>query len=104
MNCWKKVSNQLETLGPFDRPQSLLVIGILYRYAMRDHIVSVNPASFVEKPSVRTRKAAEERLAPEQLAVSLPITGRTRIAFRLAAATGMREGATIRPSLARRGP
>ena len=73
--------------------KALTCVGILYRYAMRDHIVSVNPASFVKKPSVRTRKAAEERLTPEQLAVLFThCTGRTRIVVRLAATTGMREG------------
>lgn len=56
-----------EPLGPSTVRKALLVVGILYRYAMRDHIVTVNPASFVKKPSVRTRKSAEERLTPEQL-------------------------------------
>jgi integrase len=56
-------------------------------------MVTVNPASFVKKPAVRTRKAAEERLTPEQLAVRFThCTGRTRVALRLAAATGMHEG------------
>src|SRR5450631_3667849 len=80
-------------LGPSTVRKCLLVVGILYRYAMRDHIVSVNPASFVKKPTVRTRKAAEERLTPEQLAVLfIHSTGRTRIAIRIAASTGAREG------------
>jgi hypothetical protein len=47
--------------------KALLVVGILFRFAMRDHIVQVNPASFVKKPSVRARKGPEERLTPEQL-------------------------------------
>jgi integrase len=73
--------------------KALLVLGILYRYAMRDHIVTVNPASFVKKPSVRTRKAAAERLTPEQLAVLFThCSGRARIVVRIAATTGMREG------------
>jgi hypothetical protein len=47
---------------------------------MRDHIVQVNPASFVKKPSVRTRKAANERLSPEQLGGFFAgLKGRTRI-------------------------
>ena len=72
--------------------KALLVVGILYRYAMRDHIVTVNPASFVKKPSVRARKAAEERLTLEQLAVLFThCNGRTRIVVRGAATTGMRE-------------
>jgi integrase len=80
-------------LGPSTVRKCLLVVGILYRYAMRDHIVSVNPASFVKKPSVRTRKAAGERLTPEQLAALFThCTGRTRVALRIAAATGVREG------------
>jgi integrase len=80
-------------LGPSTVRKALLVMGILFRFAMRDHIVSVNPASFVKKPSVRTRKAAEERLTPEQLAVLFThCSGRTRIVVRIAATTGMREG------------
>jgi integrase len=82
-----------QPLGGSTVRKCLLVVGILYRYAMRDHIVSVNPASFVKKPTVRTRKAAEERLTPEQLAVLFThCTGRTRIALRIAASTGAREG------------
>jgi integrase len=82
-----------KALGPSTVRKALLVVGILYRFAMRDHIVSVNPASFVKKPTVRTRKAAEERLTPQQLSVLFThCTGRTRVALRLAVATGMREG------------
>jgi site-specific recombinase XerD len=44
--------------------KALLVVGILYRFAMRDHIVTVNPAALVRKPAVRARKAADERLTP----------------------------------------
>jgi len=89
----KGAAPEWKPLGPSTVRKCLLVVGILYRYAMRDHIVSVNPASFVKKPSVRTRKGAEERLTPEQLAVLFTHTeGRTRIALRLAAATGMRQG------------
>jgi integrase len=80
-------------MGPSTVRKCLLVVGILYRYAMRDHVVSVNPASFVKKPTVRTRKAAEERLTSEQLAVLFThCTGRTRVALRIAASTGAREG------------
>jgi integrase len=80
-------------LGPSTVRKALLVVGILFRYAMRDHVVSVNPASFVKKPTQRTRKAAEERLTPEQLAALFThCTGRTRVVLRIAATTGMREG------------
>ena len=73
--------------------KALLVVGILFRFAMRDHIVHINPASFVKKPSVRTRKAADERLTPEQLGGFFAgLTGRTRIVVWIGAATGMREG------------
>lgn len=79
--------------GPSTVRKALLVLGIVFRFAMRDHIVSVNPCAFVKKPSVRTRKAAEERLTPEQLAALFAhCSGRTRIVVRLAANTGMREG------------
>jgi integrase len=47
----------------------------------------------LKKPSVRTRKGAEERLTPEQLAVLfMHCTGRTRIVVRIAATTDMRGG------------
>lgn len=73
--------------------KTLLVVGILFRFAMRDQIVAVNPASFVKKPSVRTRKAAEERLTPEQLAAFFETqSGRTRVVVKIGARTGMREG------------
>lgn len=89
----KGVEPDWKPLGPSTVRKALLVLGIIYRFAMRDHIVSVNPASFVKKPSVRTRKAAEERLTAEQLAVLFThCTGRTRVIVRLAATTGMREG------------
>ena len=89
----KGVEPDWKPLGPSTVRKALLVLGILYRYAMRDHIVTVNPASFVKKPSVRTRKGSDERLTPEQLAVLFThCTGRTRIVVRIAASTGMREG------------
>src|ERR1700722_1224240 len=89
----KGVAPDFKPIGASTVRKALLVVGILYRYAMRDHIVSVNPASFVKKPSVRTRKGAEERLTPEQLALLFThTTGRTRVALRIAAATGCREG------------
>jgi integrase len=60
---------------------------------MRDHIVQVNPASFVKKPSVRARKGPEERLTPEQLGGFFSgLKGRIRIVVWIGAATGMREG------------
>jgi len=80
-------------LGPSTVRKALLVMGILFRFAMRDHIVAVNPAALVRKPAVRTRKAADERLTPEQLAALFgTLNGRTRIVVRVGAATGMREG------------
>jgi integrase len=82
-----------EGTGPSTVRKALLVLGIVFRFAMRDHIVSVNPCTFVKKPSMRTRKAAEERLTPEQLATLFAhCSGRTRVVVRLAANTGMREG------------
>jgi integrase len=82
-----------EGLGPSTVRKALLVVGILFRFAMRDHIVQVNPASFVKKPAVRTRKAANERLSPEQLGgFFVGLKGRTRIVVWIGAATGMREG------------
>jgi hypothetical protein len=70
--------------------KALFVVGILVRFAARDHIVVVNPASFVKKPTVRTRKAADERLTPEQLAgLFSKLNGRTRIVVRIGAATGI---------------
>jgi integrase len=89
----KGIAPDWKPLGPSTVRKALLVVGVLYRYAMRDHIVTVNPASFVKKPSVRTRKAAEERLTPEQLAVLFThCSGRPRVVVRIAATTGMREG------------
>ena len=83
-------------LGPSTVRKAILVMGILFRFAMRDHIVAVNPAALVRKPAVRTRKAAEERLTPEQLAgLFETLHGRTRIVVRIGAATGMREGETF---------
>ena len=80
-------------VGPSTVRKALLVIGILFRFAVRDHIVQVNPASFVKKPAVRTRKAANERLSPEQLGGFFAgLKGRTRIVVWVGAATGMREG------------
>jgi integrase len=73
--------------------KALIVLGIVFRFAMRDHIVSVNPASFVKKPTVAKRKGAHQRLTPDQLALLFTHTkGRTRIAVRIGATTGMREG------------
>lgn len=80
-------------LGASTVRKALLVVGILFRFAMRDHIVAVNPASFVKKPTMRTRKAADERLTAEQLAGFFAgLKGRARIVVRIGAATGMREG------------
>ena len=80
-------------VGPSTVRKALLVVGILFRFAMRDHIVQVNPASFVKKPAVRTRKSAAERLTPEQLGRFMTgLHGRTRIVVWIGASTGMREG------------
>jgi integrase len=89
----KGIGPEWKPIGASTVRKALLVVGILFRFAMRDHIVTVNPASFVKKPTVRTRKAAEERLTPEQLAGLFgTLKGRTRIVVRIGAATGMREG------------
>jgi len=89
----KGAEPEWQPLGPSTVRKALVVLGILFRFAMRDHIVAVNPASLVRKPVVRSRKGADERLTPEQLAVLFAnVTGRTRIVVRIAAATGMRAG------------
>jgi len=89
----KGIEPEWKPLGASTVRKALLVVGILFRFAMRDHIVAVNPASFVKKPTVRTRKAAEERLTPAQLTGFFgTLKGRTRIVVRIGAATGMREG------------
>ena len=63
-SCWRRASNRWKPIGASTVRKALLVLGIVFRFAMRDHVVAVNPVSFVKKPSVRTRKAAEERLSP----------------------------------------
>jgi integrase len=89
----KGVAPEWKPLGASTVRKALLVIGILFRFAMRDHVVAINPAQFVKKPSVRTRKGADERLTPEQLAAFFNgLTGCTRIVVRIGAGTGMREG------------
>jgi integrase len=118
----KGIEPDWKPIGASTVRKALLVVGILFRFAMRDHIVAVNPASFVKKPSVRTRKAAEERLTPEQLSrlfadlkaraaieeskrrererrrkkeatgYTVNAPARTLIVVRVGAATGMREG------------
>jgi len=89
----KGIAPEWKPIGASTVRKALLVLGIVFRFAMRDHVVAVNPVSFVKKPSVRTRKASEERLTPEQLAELFAVaTDRTRIVIRIAATTGMREG------------
>jgi integrase len=89
----KGIEPDWKPLGASTVRKCLLVVGILFRFAMRDHIVAVNPAGLVRKPAVRTRKAAEERLTPEQMAAFFAkLTGRTRVVVRIGAMTGMREG------------
>jgi integrase len=73
--------------------KALLVLGILFRFAMRDHIVTHDPTAHVKKPTVRKRKEKEERLTPEQLGKLFTVLkGCPRIIVRVAAGTGMREG------------
>jgi integrase len=89
----KGVAPEWKPVGASTVRKALLLLGIVFRFAMRNHVVAVNPVSFVKKPSMRARKAAEERLAPEQLAKLFSVaTDRTRIVIRIAATTGMREG------------
>jgi integrase len=89
----KGMEPEWQPLGPSTVRKALLVLGILFRFAMRDHIVAVNPTTLVRKPAVRTRKAADERLTAEQLtALFEKLSGRTRIVVRIGAATGMRQG------------
>jgi integrase len=89
----KGAEPEWQPVGASTVRKALLVVGILYRFAMRDHIVAVNPAALVRKPAVRTRKAADERLTPEQLTTLFgTVSDRTRVVVRLGAATGMREG------------
>lgn len=73
--------------------KALIVLGRLFRFAKRDHIVAHNPTVDVGKPSIRSRKGEEERLTPDQLRqLFRVIRGRTRVAVQLGARTGMREG------------
>jgi site-specific recombinase XerD len=73
--------------------KALIVMGRLYRFAKRDHIVTHNPTVDVGKPTVRSRKGAEERLTPEQLADLFDVvSGRTQVVVHTGARTGMREG------------
>jgi integrase len=89
----KGVEPDRKPLGPSTVRKVLIVLGIVFRFAMRDHIVTVNPASFVKKPTVAKRKGAHQRLTPDQLTVLFThVKGRTRIAVRIGATTGMREG------------
>lgn len=78
--------------------KALLVLGIMLRFAIGDHVVKVNPVRFVKKPAQRTRKAAHQRPPREKLVKLFASTrGRTRIVVRIAAATGMREGEIFGP-------
>ena len=73
--------------------KALIVMGRLYRFAKRDHIVTHDPTVDVGKPTVRARKDADERLTPEQLVeLFAAVKGRTRVTVRIGASTGMREG------------
>jgi integrase len=73
--------------------KALIVMGRLYRFAKRDHIVTHNPTVDVGKPTVRSRKGAEERLTPEQLADLFDVvSGRTQVVVHIGARIGMREG------------
>jgi integrase len=73
--------------------KALIVLGRLFRFAKRDHLVAHNPTVDVGKPSVRSRKGEHERLTPGQLKKLFKVVrGRTRVAVQLGARTGMREG------------
>ena len=56
--------------------KALIVMGRLYRFAKRDHIVTHNLTVDVGKPIVRSRKGVEERLTPEQLADLFDVVSR----------------------------
>ncbi|MDB6014603.1 MAG: integrase family protein [Gammaproteobacteria bacterium] len=115
----EKWRNEMLEKGAGKSPvrKALIVMGRLYRFAKRDHIVTHNPTIDVGKPTVRSRKGAEERLTPEQLAtlfdvlkgprtLRVPKRGsggtsvrvvdngwaRTRVVVHIGARTGLREG------------
>jgi hypothetical protein len=100
----KGVEPGWQPLGASTVRKALLVLGILFRFAMRDHIVAVNPAALVRKPAVRTRKAADERLTPEQLAALFAtLSGRTRIVGTHRRGHRHEGRGDLRPALGRRG-
>ena len=97
--------------------KALIIMGRLYRFAKRDHIVSHDPTIDVSKPTVRSRKDADERLTPEQLAALFEVVkgprtlrvpkrgssgpgirvvdngwARTQVVVHIGARTGLREG------------
>jgi integrase len=91
----EKWRNEMLEQGAGKSPvrKALIVLGRLFRFAKRDHIVTHNPTVDVGKPTVRARKDADERLTPEQLLKLFTVVeGRTRVVVRIGAGTGLREG------------
>jgi site-specific recombinase XerD len=113
----EKWRNEMLEKGAGKSPvrKALIVMGRLYRFAKRDHIVTHNPTIDVGKPTVRSRKGAEERLTPEQLATLFDVlkgprtlrvpkrgsggtsvrvvdNGWARVVVHIGARTGLREG------------
>jgi len=73
---------------------AMLVLGLLFKFGMRDHLASHNPVSLTRRPTVGSRKA--QTLTPEQLeALFAAARGRARVAIRLGACTGMRRGEVL---------
>ena len=106
--------------------KALIVLGRMYRFALRDHLVTHNPTVDVSKPTVRSRTGTDERLTTGQLVTLFDslresaeaktadlrermrqatdekgrqaleeraqAAGRTHVAVRIGAGTGMREG------------
>ena len=92
LDTWR---NGMLAVGEGSSPvrKALLVMGRMFRFAMRDHVVTTNPTVDVSKPTTRARKGADERLTAEQLVALFAATsGRTRVVVRIGAGTGMREG------------
>jgi len=70
---------------------AMLTLGLLFRFAMRDHLATFNPVELARRPVVGSRKAMT--LSPEQLeGLFAAARGRARIVIRLGACTGMRRG------------
>jgi integrase len=92
IEAWRDEMLQ-EGVGKSPVRKALIVMGRLYRFGRRDHIVSHIPTTDVSKPTVRSRNEEAERLSPEQLLKLFDVlTGRTRVVVHMGARTGMREG------------